>query len=185
MPALLLAIALLVSIATLATTPASAEAAVGVERVSRHAGMPGEEVELTLGCGFCFPPCKGEPGHRNGPCMLGTKGAQPPASFPISLVPIEEAPKPHRCGPRALCSPHALGPPSRAPYTFLGEATPPAEGTEQPGARQVPRYTLDFEIPDLRPGVYAFVIFCDVCMEGKAGSLIASPGTRNWRLRVR
>ncbi len=183
MPALLLAITLLVSIATLATTPAPAEAAVGVERVSRHAGMPGEEVKLTLGCGFCFPPCKGEPGQRNGPCMPGYEPA--PESFAISLVPIEKAPAPHRCGPRALCSPHTLGPPGRAPYSFLGEATPPAAGTEQPGARHVPRYTLDFEIPERRAGVYTFVIFCDVCMDGKAGSLIASPGSRNWRLRVR
>lgn len=172
------AVLLLLFAALLATAPAQAD--VGVEKVSRTAGLPGDEVDLTLACGFCFPPCEGAPGHRNGPCMLGTKGP-PPASFPVSLVPVEKAPKLHRCGPNALCPPQPSRAPSRPPYTFLGEATPP---TEDDGSN-IPRYVLHLGIPALRPGVYTYVIFCDVCARGKAGSLIADPAARQWRLRVR
>lgn len=176
----LIAAGLLASAVVLAVQPA--RAAVGVEKVSRAAGAPGDPVDLTLGCGFCFPPCKGAPGHRNVPCMLGTK-AQPPEYFPISLVPIEKAPEPHRCGPNALCSPDPRGAPRRAPFTYLGQATGPGEKSRS-GGRYVPRYRLHFEIPELRPGVYTFVIFCDVCAAGKRGSLIANPVARLWRLRV-
>jgi hypothetical protein len=48
----------------------------------------------------------------------------------------------------------------------------------------VPRYRLHFTIPNVKPGVYTFVIFCDVCARGGAGSLIANPRARPWRLRV-
>ena len=172
--------ALLVSAAVLTAEPA--RAAVGVEKTSRLAGVPGDPVHLTLACGFCFPPCHGAPGHRNVPCMLDTK-AQPPKEFPVSLVPIEKAPKPHRCGPNALCSPQPRGAPRRAPFTYLGRATPPPD--DDPSERHyLPRYLLDFEIPKLRPGVYTFAIFCDVCARGKRGSLIANPRARPWRLRI-
>jgi len=181
---LLLAIALLAAAAL--SVPGSAGAAVGVEKVSRVAGSAGDAITLTLGCGFCFPPCHGAPGHREPlPCMLGTK-RQPPTAFPISLVPIEKAPLPHRCGPNAVCSPGAAGAPRQAPFTYLGRATPAnAEGdTQEPGRSNVPRYRLDFTIPDLPPGTYTYVIFCDVCQAGKSGSLIASPNARPWRLRI-
>jgi hypothetical protein len=176
----LVAAGLLASVAVLAAQPA--RAAVGVEKVSRTAGVPGDAVDLTLGCGFCFPPCEGAPGHRNVPCMLGTK-AQPPESFPISLVPVEEAPEPHRCGPNALCSPTPRGAPRQSPFAYLGQATGPSDESHSAG-RYVPRYRLHFEIPKLRAGVYTFVIFCDVCAGGKRGSLIANPAARPWRLRV-
>jgi hypothetical protein len=176
--ATLLAVALLASASLLAAAPAPA--AVGVEKASRTAGLPGAAVDLTLACGFCFPPCHGAPGHRNTPCMLGTK-AQPPESFPVSLVPIEKAPKPHRCGPNALCSPQPSHVPGQPPFTFLGDATPPAEDD----GSNIPRYLLDFSIPMLPPGVYTYVIFCDVCARGKSGSLIANPRARSWRLRIR
>jgi hypothetical protein len=161
---------------------APAQADVGVERVSRSAGQVGDVVDLTIGCGFCFPPCHGAPGERNVPCMLDTK-AEPPEAFPVSLVPIEKAPAPRRCGPRALCSPQVPAPPARPPFAFLGEATPPADDEDRPG-RHVPRYLLRFEIPKLRPGLYTFVIFCDTCAPGTRGSLIASPGASGWQLRV-
>lgn len=179
--AMLLAAALLVTVAALRAEPASA--AVGVEKVSRLAGAPGDPVDLTLACGFCFPPCHGAPGHRNVPCMLGTK-AQPPKEFPISLVPIEKAPRVHRCGPNAVCPPLPRGAPRRAPYTYLGRATPPADDGSSSKEDNVPRYLLGFDIPDLQPGTYTYVIFCDVCMRGKRGSLIANPRDRRWRLRV-
>jgi hypothetical protein len=167
----------------------SASAAVGVEKVSRHGGEPGDEVALTLSCGFCFPPCKGPKGDRHpegfdhGPCMLGTE-AEPPPSFGVSLVPLSEAPEPHKCGPRAVCSPVAPVPPRRDPYAFLGLAVPPAAGNN-PEHGDPPRYLLDFTIPDLRPGAYAYVIWCDACLAGKRGSLIASPASRLWLLDVR
>lgn len=172
----------------LALGTGSASAAVGVEEVSRHGGRRGDEVKLTLGCGFCFPPCEGPKGHRHpegfdrGPCMLDTK-KKPPASFGISLVPRSEAPEPHECGPRALCSPTPLAPPRRAPFTFLGNAVPPPGGND-PEHGDVPRYVLEFEIPRLRPGAYAYVIWCDACAKGRRGSLIASPGSRLWRLTL-
>ena len=157
----------------------STQGAVGVEKVSRHGGEPGASVTVTLGCGFCFPPCEGKPGHRNTPCMLGTK-RDPPASFPISLVPIGKAPEPHPCGPNALCSPETKAPPARAPYSYLGEAV----ARERTG-NEIPRYDLDFEVPDLPPGVYTYIVYCDVCNRGKGGSLIANPRSHLWRLRVR
>jgi len=183
LPIALLAAGLLVFVALLGAV--SADAAVGVEKTSRPAGVPGAKVDLTLACGFCFPPCTGPPGHREPlPCMLGTHHAQPPESFAVSLVPIEKAPKPHRCGPNALCSPTPEGAPRKAPYTYLGRATPPEDDERPPNGRNIPRYLLNFAIPDLRPGIYAYVIFCDACASGKRGSLIASPSSRLWRLRV-
>jgi len=179
----LLAAGLLAFVALLTAAPANA--AVGVERTSRSAGVPGDTVDLTLACGFCFPPCTGPPGHREpSPCMLGTHHAQPPESFAVSLVPIGKAPKPHWCGPNALCSPTPRGAPRQAPYAYLGRATPPQEGENPPGGKNIPRYLLDFAIPDLRPGTYTFVIFCDVCARGERGSLIANPSAHLWRLRV-
>ena len=164
---------------------ATAQADVGVERVSRSAGVPGDAVKLTLGCGFCHPPCRSAMSARRGPCMPSKKA--PPASFPVSLVPIEKAPKPHRCGPNALCSPQTRRPPSRYPFTLLGRATPPrhGDGKEHPKDDRVPRYLLSFTIPQVRPGVYTFVIYCDACGPGKGGGLIANPRARAWRLRVR
>lgn len=166
LPAVLLAVGLLASVAFMA---ASAHADVGVEKVSRSAGVPGDEVKLTVGCGFCFPPCYGPHGDRSGVCMPDTK-ALPPASFPISLVPIEKTPGPRPCGPNKLCSPQAAGPLRRSPFTFLGRATPPPDPTQ----KHIPRYLLHFDIPDLRPGVYSFVIYCESCLRGRGGSLIAS-----------
>jgi hypothetical protein len=185
MPALVLG--MLLSVALLAA--ASAIGAVGVEKTSRSAAAPGDRVTVTLACGFCFPPCKGPKGERHpegfehGPCMLDTK-AEPPASFGVSLVPLAKAPEPKPCGPCALCSPQAQAPPRRAPFSFLGLATPPPGGNN-PEHGDPPRYPLDFEVPELRPGRYAYVVYCDVCLKGKGGSLIASPGTELWQLRVR
>ena len=166
----------------------AAPADVGVERVSRLAGAPGDAIELTIGCGFCYPPCEGPEGDRSGVCMPGVK--PPPPSFPVSLVSLEKVPKPYRCGPRRLCTPAAAAPPRQAPYTLLGWAKPaaPADGRWPlggfgHGTIEPPRYALDFQIPDLRPGVYSYVIYCATCQRGQGGSLIAFP-ERRWRLRV-
>lgn len=166
-----------VSVALLLGAP-PARADVGVERVSRGAASAGEEVTVTLGCGFCFPPCVGSAGHRHpagypqGTCMLDTK-ADPPKAFPLSLVPLARAPKPYRCGPNALCAPEALRPPRQAPFTALGSAVPPPKGND-PESGRIPRYLLRFEAPDVQPGTYSFVIYCETCRKGKGGSLIPS-----------
>lgn len=177
---LLLVTAVAVSAALLPA--ASAQAAIGVESVSRSAGTPGTSITLDVGCGFCFPPCVGPPGHRHpaghrrGACMLGSK-AQPPKAFPISLVPVDRAPKPHRCGRKAVCPPSvASGPPTGPPYALLGRAMPPRRGS--------PHYYLRFRIPELAPGVYAYVIYCGVCLPGKRGALITYPTAPEWRLRI-
>jgi hypothetical protein len=168
----------------------SAGAAVGVESVSRHSASPGQAVTLTLGCGFCYPPCEGSPA-RNTPCMLGTK-RRPPRRFPISMVPVSSVPEPFPCGPRAICAPQTTRPPRRPPFVYLGEAVPPADIEEgrEGGGPYIPRYRLRFEMPAVRPGRYAFVIFCEVCVRGEGGSLIAEPangpwGDSPWSIRVR
>lgn len=167
----------------------SASANVGIEKVSRHGGRAGDEVTLTLACGFCFPPCKGPKGNRHpdgfdhGPCMLGTR-AEPPRSFGISVVPQSKAPRPRRCGPHSVCLPELSAPPRRHPFTFLGLAVPPPGGNN-PEHGDPPRYFLHFAIPDLQPGHYAYVIWCGACKAGNDGVLLSFPASRLWRLGVR
>lgn len=175
--------------ALLALAATTAHADVGIEKASRHAGAPGTSVTLTLGCGFCFPPCVGPKGERHpkgfdhGPCMLGTK-EDPPTSFGISLVPLAQAPQQHSCGTAPVCQPSTLGPPHRAPFTYLGLAVPPPGGND-PEHGDPPRYLLDFTIPHLPPGTYTYEVWCDACAAGKRGTLIGAPRSRPWRLTVR
>ena len=169
----------------------SAASDVGVERVDRHAGRPGDDVHLTIGCGFCFPPCKGPKGERHpegfakGPCMLGTDGVAPPASFGVSLVSRARAERLLRrsmtCGPHPSRCPTSARPPRGHGYRYLGEAVPPPGGNN-PEHGDPPRYLLDFEIPDLAPGQYSYVIWCDACREGRRGSLVVNPNSPLWRL---
>lgn len=181
--------AAVLAVVLMALMATSARADVGVEKVSRHGGAPGTPVTLTLGCGFCFPPCVGPKGQRHpkgfehGPCMLGTKG-DPPAWFGVSLVSRSRAPQLAECGPNALCPPLTLAPPRRTPFTYLGRAVPPPGGNDPEGG-DPPRYVLDFMIPNLRPSAYAYEIWCGVCAEGKRGALISAPDSRLWRLSVR
>jgi hypothetical protein len=166
----------------------SAAGDVGVEKASRHAGRAGQEVRLTLGCGFCFPPCKGPKGQRHpegfekGPCMLGTH-TEPPASFGISLLPKERAEALLRCQMRKRSCPSPTRPPRRGHYRFLGEAVPPPGGNN-PEHGDPPRYLLSFQIPRLPAGEYSYVIWCDVCLGGKAGWLITDPASPLWRLEI-
>jgi hypothetical protein len=179
---------LAVILSLLAFGQSSAAADVGVEKASRHAGRPGEEVRLTLACGFCFPPCEGPKGERHpkgfehGPCMLGTKD-DPPASFGVSLVARDRAEGLVACNVRGGPCPTPTAPPRRHGFRFLGEATPPPGGNDPEGG-DPPRYLLSFAIPDLPPGEYSYVIWCDVCLDGRAGALIANPVARLWRLAV-
>jgi len=94
----------------------------------------------------------------------------------------------HAGGPAAwpaLCPPRTpKGPPHRAPFTFLGRAVPPPGGNS-PESGKPPRYLLRFVIPDLRPGPYAYVIWCDACVAGKRGSLLSFPATHLWSFTIR
>jgi hypothetical protein len=158
-------LAALVIALTLLAAPA-AKADLGVEKASRSGGAPGERISLTIGCGAC-----------------SAIGAEAPASFPISLVPVGKAPRPQRCGPNALCSPRVRAVPRRSPFTYLGEARL-QDGEE--GERPVLRYVLDFTIPKLPAGIYTYVIYCEACVEGKAASLITYPSAKGaWLVRVR
>jgi hypothetical protein len=179
----------LIALATALLAAVPAHAAVGIERASTHHGAPGATVHLTLGCGFCFPPCVGPKGERHpkgfdhGPCMLGIKD-DPPASFGVSLVRSKEAPQRRRCGDGPLCTLTPLGPPHKPPFTFLGRAVPPPGGNDPEGG-DPPRYLLDFTIPPLPPGTYTYELWCGVCTEGRRGTLIGAPSSRLWRLVIR
>jgi hypothetical protein len=164
-----------------------ARADVGVEGASRHGGEPGTTVTLTIDCGFCFPPCVGPKGERHpegfddGPCMLGPR-KEPPTSFEVSIVPRAMAPQLGECGTGPVCTPSTLGPPRRAPWSFLGRAVPPPGGNDPSDGG--PRYLLSFEIPDLRPGSYVYEIWCGACVKGDRGALISDPASPRYQLEV-
>ncbi len=183
-------IALLALIAALLTPAASARAAVGIERASTHHGPPGTTIDLTIGCGFCFPPCVGPKGERHpkgfdhGPCILGTEGKEPPVAFGVSLVRAKEAPQRRTCGGGPLCTLTPLDPPHKPPFAFLGRAVPPPGGNDPEGGAP-PRYLLRFAIPDLAPGTYTYEIWCGACADGPGGTLTGAPSSRLWRLVIR
>ncbi len=176
----LVAIGLVVPVLVLAAQ--SARADVGIERISPSAGVLGEEIEVTVGCGFCFPPCSSSAGARAAVCMPSRHARSPEKySFPILLVPIERPLAPRRCGANALCGPTSVGLPRRPPFIRLGRAWPAfgCGDLDRPGA--LPRYRLRFRIPAVEPGVYHLVIYSGP--KTGPGSLIAD--ARRWRLRVR
>lgn len=182
--------ALLALTAGLLTHTATARAAVGIEKASTHHGPPGATVNLTIGCGFCFPPCVGPKGERHpkgfdhGPCMLGTHGKEPPSAFGVSLVRAKEAPQRRTCGEAPSCMPIPVGPPHKPPFTFLGLAVPPPGGNNPEGG-DPPRYLLTFTVPHLTPGTYTYEIWCGVCVDGRRGALIGAPSSALWQLVVR
>jgi len=185
-PARLRLLAAIVLLAALPALPASpARGDVGVESASHTSGAPGDVVTLTLGCGFCFPPCVGEPGHRHPPgvlhgtCMLGTQ-ARPPPGFQIWLTPLRRSLAPYRCGPGDSCAPGSSRPPHLPSFIYLGRAKRDP-GTE-PG--DIPRYRLRFQVPPARAGRYEYVIYCDACVAGPRGSLIDDRTTSAGRLQV-
>jgi hypothetical protein len=172
----------------------SARADLGITSTAPSSGVAGDTVQLTIGCGFCFPPCEGRPGHRhprgqrNGVCMLDTHRDPPPA-FPVWLTSLDHSLKPYRCGgPEARVSGAGCQPgfsrPSHLPsFVFLGRAMRlPESGRIRRG--DVPRYRLSFEIPEIGAGSYKYVVFCDSCYPGPRGSLVESPSTGSGRLQV-
>jgi hypothetical protein len=164
-PRSLLLVGLVAALALLAAPAARAD--LGVEKVNRTSGKPGESVKLTLGCGAC-----------------SAARGRTPASFPISLVRAAKVPVPYRCGPNALCPPRVRAVPKQAPFTYLGEALP-SRGDED-ADKPYPLYVLGFAIPRLPAGTYTYVIYCDLCLKGGEASLITAPTVpRPWRLRIR
>lgn len=157
---LAIGLALLAAIvAVLAFADDSASADSGITGVSRHAGQPGAEVRLTIVCGFC--------GNR---------------TFPVLLLPLARAERMLQCHIhhyRRCARPTA--PPRHPPYTYLG-AAPPVSNGDAPKA--LPRYRLDFRVPRLRPGDYAYVLWSEPRRGGEAGSLVTFPTDPLWRLRI-
>jgi hypothetical protein len=136
-------------LAVLLIAASAARGDVGVVSVDPKAAGPGEGVNLTVGCGACSAE----------------------ASFPVSLIPVKSAPRPHPCGENALCNPTAAGPPRDGPFVFLGSTSggrPLYSGADRVGSKS----DLRFGVPELVPGGYAFVIFCASCVRGPRGSLL-------------
>lgn len=171
-----------------------AQADVGFESSTRTAGEPGDRVEVTIGCGFCLPPCVGEPGdkhppgNRRGSCMLDSKKA-PPASFQVWVTPVGQSLDPYICGPGEWPpGEHPQGPcraGSRPPhlpsFIHLGRAIPQPRAADP---REIPRYRLIFGVPEARPGLYKYVLFCDSCVDGPRGSLVDDRSRAAGPLRV-
>jgi hypothetical protein len=152
------ALGLLLGVLFVGAPPAAAD--VGVVRVSPTVASPGQPVLLGVGCGFCARP----------------------TSFSISLVPIAEAPRPHPCQGSALCAPRAAAPPHDRPFVLLGRTRAGRAllpGADPPGSES----HLRFQVPDVQPGRYAFVIFVPGRGRAARGMLIAQT-TRNL-LRVK
>jgi hypothetical protein len=141
----LAALGVALSLGLLAVAPAEAD--VGVAGVAPRAGAPGEPIEVSIGCGWCASSSIG--GRR-----------RPPAAFPVSLVPVARAPKPHPCkGGKALCGPFASRPPRHRPFAYLGKANPVFDLDHPPEDPRAANYRLRFRIPRVRPGPYAFVTY--------------------------
>jgi hypothetical protein len=134
---------------------APAAADVGVVGVSPTVASPGQPIVLRVGCGFCSRP----------------------TGFPISLVPFAQAPRPRPCHENALCSPRAAAPPRQDPFVFLGRTRGGRAllpGADPPGSES----QLRFQVPNVQPGRYAFVIFVPGRGRDARGTLIAQT-TRN------
>jgi hypothetical protein len=82
--------------------------------------------------------------------------------------------RPHRTQPAT-----DLGAAAASTVQIPRAGDPPAEGNN-PEHGDAPRYLLDFKVPNLTPGLYAYVIYCDACLKGRRGSPTPSPGERPW-----
>ncbi len=124
--------------------PAAAD--VGRFEVRPRAAVPGSFVELTFAAAWS-------------------------QRFPVSLVPLPRVPEPFPCrGEEGLCTPGTLAPPGRPPFIFLGSARP----NRKSSTHYIYGYRFRFNVPNVKPGAYAFVLWCGGCYEGPRGSLIAS-----------
>jgi hypothetical protein len=137
---------------------------IGVVGVSPRHANPGEAVNVSI---------------ASGAEISSPRGRGP---FPVSLVPLADAPKPHRCSTRAaaLCLPAALGPPREAPFVYLGQAT----HVENQGKPYLQYFRLHFRVPTVAPGLYSFVIYSAGSYPGPRGGLMIDYKDRSKLLRV-
>jgi hypothetical protein len=171
-PAASVAATLLVAALFVGAQGASAD--IGIESVNRTSGAPGDQVDLRIYCGGCLPK---------------------KVRLPISLLPVGDAPARHPCRGTS-CKPRAPAPPTTAPYVPVGTAVPlhggaPLAGrlgleipdsVRRRGSSAIRRWIastnrLRFQIPDVEPGLYTYVIFC--CgTAAEEGDLIGRPQRR-------
>lgn len=140
------------AVSWLALTAPPVKGDIGVVGVSPRHANPGEEVNVSIGSGTSISSPTGE-----GP-------------FPVSLVPLADTPRPHRCdsSAAAACLPAALGPPREAPFVYLGQAT----RVKNQDRRYVQDFRLHFQVPAVTPGRYSFVIYSAGSYPGPRGGLI-------------
>lgn len=154
-----------------------AGADIGFTGASRTVASPGDSASVSIGCGFCLPRCVGRPGHRHPPgpldgaCMLSGR-ARPPSGFPVWLTALGRSLGPY---PPASCKPGELCPPAQRPphlpsFTYLGRA----ERVGRDSRIEVPLYVLRFAVPEVDPGRYQYVLYCDSCVDGPLGVRIES-----------
>lgn len=128
-------------------------------KISPSAGVAGDEVQVTVGCGFCFPPCSESPRAANATCMPARRAVRPEKySFPILLSPLKD----------------------RRPLIKLGRAMPAFGRGDIERTGALPRYRLRFAIPAVKPGQYQLEI-----RSGAWGRGILVTDAPRWRLRVR
>jgi hypothetical protein len=132
-------------LAVLLIAAPAATADIGVVRVNPKVASPGERVDLEVGCGGC---------HGG-------------SSFPVSLIPVAKAPRLRPCNGDAVCLPDAARPLDGRSAVLLGATS--AETRSGPVAKS----DLNFAVPRIAAGRYAFVIFCEGCVSGPQGGLIA------------
>lgn len=164
----------LIAFATLAGAP-SAAADVGLVAVEPRDAAPGDRVSAWLGCGSCLAPSISQ----------GPHGV--PEPFPVSLVNVDRAPEPKRCDRHPACGLESTGPPKDHPYRYLGLAKPMFRKRDLAAwpCCGAPKYRLHFRVPAVRPGRYAFAIYCERCLPGPRGSLIVDTVDTDDGLRVR
>ena len=184
----------LAAVTLLLAVASPVQADVGFESSTIRAGEPGDRVEVTIACGFCFPPCVGEPGRKHPPgnptgtCMLGDEGG-PPAFFQVWVTPVGNSLDPYTCGPgewppgtppEGPCR-SGSRPPHLPSFIYLGRAAPTSQAWD---SGEFPRYRIIFGVPETRPGLYKYVLFCDSCIDGPRGSLVDDRGRAAGPLRV-
>jgi hypothetical protein len=145
-------IVLLTVAALAAVSAAMARADIGIVSITPSTARPGQLVRV----------------HVNG--YLPMHGA----SMPVVLVRAETMPRPYRCRKgTAICEPivwHARL--TRAPYRVVGFAREWTRSRSQPDHADS---VLRIRIPKTAAGRYRFALWCDPCIRGPQGSLIAGP----------
>lgn len=143
--------ALLAVVVCAAFPVASASAGPYFTSSSPRVGRPGDVVTLHAG--------------------LGVKLSE---LMPLYLVPVRLAPHPYLCQHgKATCEPTARRAPHRAPFVRVATLdVRHARGSPAAGYDVTIRYRIP---PAMRPGRYAYVLYCRWCARKGLGSLITWP----------